>query len=146
QEFYIEESHRQLLTVTPPGVTTYLDYSILIKYRVTTVRRNSVSLEAMVEGIRINNVNEAGAKAVEDIKKWEKSKTSWQLTRTNDGWSAEPGSSNPKMKPPYMLLLGTEAVSNDRSWQQTWSSGSNGAAQPTLTMEGRVKGVDPIRV
>jgi hypothetical protein len=146
QEFYIEEYHRQLLTVTPPAVTTYLDYSILIKYRVTTLRRTSVTLEATVEGIRINNVNEAGARAVEDIKKWDKSKATWRLTRTQDGWTAEPGSANPKLKPPYMLVLGTEAVSSDRSWRQSWAADTAGAAQPTVTMEGRVKGVDPARV
>src|SRR4051794_29352768 len=109
QEFFVEETHRQLLTVNHDAgpVTTYVDYSAVLRYKVTQARGDQATVEATVEKIRINNTNEAGAKAVEAIKQRDKAKTTWRLTRSNGGWQGHAVSPSSEVAPPIFLTLGS---------------------------------------
>jgi hypothetical protein len=139
-EFYVEETHRQLLTVraSGPPVSTYIDYSAIFRYRVRTATFREATVESTVEKVRINNPNEAGAKAVEAIKAREKNQTTWRLTHADQGWQADSVPPAPEAPPPIFLTLGTRQGTDAQSWQQTWTVPSP-AGPVAVRMNGRVR-------
>jgi len=147
QDFIVEETHRQLLTVIAgtESVSTYIDYSVLIRYHVVAANRGRATLEGTVEKIRINNPNEAGARAVEAITKREKAKTTWRLTRHAQGWSAvtDPPSAT---APPILLTLGSRDIADSPSWKQSWSVPLPTNREATLTLEATVRHNDTSRL
>lgn len=147
QDFVVEETHRQLLTVTAgtEPVSTYVDYSALVRYRVTATSRDGATVEATVEKIRINNPNEAGGKAVEAITKRQKTKVIWHLTRSPEGWSA---ASDPPStaSPPLFLTLGSRVMSDEQGWKQSWSVPLPSGGSATLILEATVRHNDTSRL
>jgi hypothetical protein len=140
QEFFVEETHRQLLTVAHDSgaVSTYIDYSAVVRYKVTHVRGDRVTIDATIERIRINNTTEAGGRAVESIKQREKSKTTWRLRRTSAGWESVGTPTIPDTAPPIFLTLGGRIGPENQSWQQSWSA-TLPSGPATLRMTGKVR-------
>lgn len=137
QDFYVEETQRQLLQVkgiTP--VTTYFDFTYLWHYTIQKVTQDEISLIAVLEKVRVNNSTEMGGKTSELLKKHEKTKSNWILNKTPSGWQvrASAGPSSPHGKP-YFLTLGTTAwESTPPSWKQTWGASINKIGNPSVAL------------
>ncbi len=92
EEFFVEETHRQLLQTTIQGkpVKTYLDYSMILKYRVRSATSNEVLLERVLERHRVNNLNEAGKAAIDALKNPLGSRANIRLTKKNSDTEIQP--------------------------------------------------------
>lgn len=123
QEFFVEETQRHLLQVRKPQVvSTYLDFTYLWRYFVLSEKNHQVRIQATLEKIRINNPNEAGARAVEELKQQAGSRSTWLLSRTGDGWKAEqlPGEQT-RHAVPYFLTAGIADLKEaQEGWKQRW--------------------------
>ena len=123
QEFFVEETQRQLLQVNSPTVvTSYLDYAYLWRYFIVSQNNNQVKVQATLEKVRVNNPNELGARAGEALKKHAGSKSTWLLTKNDTGWVAEPMPGEPHPHAvPYFLTLGTTHLTDQQdNWTQLW--------------------------
>lgn len=123
QEFFVEETQRQLFQVkSPTAVTSYFDYSCLWRYFIVSEKDGQFKLLTTLEKVRINNPNEAGAKAAEVLKQQEGSKSSWLLINKESGWTVEPlADEKVRHAVPYFLTLGTPSLTDQQdSWNQLW--------------------------
>lgn len=123
QEFYVEETQRHLFQVKNPApVTSYFDYTCLWRYFIVSESNGQFKLLATLEKVRINNPNEAGARACEALKQHEGAKSLWLLVKKETGWTAEPIPGEPgRHAVPYFLTLGTPRLTDQQdSWNQFW--------------------------
>ncbi|HQR06422.1 MAG TPA: hypothetical protein PLN21_06345 [Gemmatales bacterium] len=123
QEFFVEETQRHLFQAKNTAlVTSYFDYTYLWRYFIVSEKNGQFTLQATLEKVRVNNPNEAGAKAIEALKQHEGSKSSWLLVRNETGWTAEPvPGERGRHAVPYFLTVGTPRLTDQQdSWNQLW--------------------------
>lgn len=123
QDFYVEETQRQFLQIKG-GVTatSYLDYSCLWHYAIKAESDAGLQLQASLLRLRVNNPNEAGARAVEKFNLKEGTQSNWLLKKENAGWTIHraPGDAG-RHAPPYFLTFGTPKLDQALDgWKQSW--------------------------
>jgi hypothetical protein len=148
QEFFVEETHRQLYQIKAGAapVTTYLDYSLLRHYQVKPRQGSFVEVEITLEQVRINNPIEAGSAAIQELKKKEGSKVLCQLRRQDHRWhivANSPGVSQADFTF-FLLTLGSPQFDAAHpAWEQSWELPAPAAGGTMrLVLHGEVKSAE----
>lgn len=123
QEFFVEETQRHLLQVRKPQVvSTYLDFTYLWRYYIQSEKDQQFTIQATLEKVRVNNPNEAGARATEQLRQHAGTRSTWLLARSADGWKAEPlPGEQTRHSVPYFLTAGIADLKEaQEGWKQRW--------------------------
>lgn len=151
QEFYVEEGQRQFLQVKGLSeVNNYFDFTYLWRYLVQSEVNGELKIQATLEKVKVNNLNEAGGRASEELKLQEGSRSNWLLKKTGSAWSIRPAPDNTsKHAAPILLTLGSNKI-DERipGWKQSWSMPKSewGQAQLELTMTIRQQTSDRVSI
>jgi hypothetical protein len=124
QEFWVEQTHRQLYQLTRDGAqtTAYLDYTLLHRFRVKSVTDQSAELEMLLLRQRVNNPNEAGKPAIDALRKLEGSTRLVRLKKSPTGWTlaVPPPPPNLPAVPPLVRggkgVVEPEGITSDQSF------------------------------